>query len=1206
MDELTSEEMAALDAGDSYTFSSLTSSHVHQVRDQKKLGKKCRDESSLTSIFSVRPIKPGDFRLVMHGKKLRSFDMSLRVNNELKSLEGGINLALGHGDIIECFHRQIREFDNHLIPMIDSASKSDQHHNMPVARLNFQVSSLDFEAAYNLGKRINMYSIYRDNGEVQMLPVNLKINFHEMVMFLQPNGRCVQEDKTPSLLSLPRLMKTMILKCLNPVEAIRNLAPVCRSFFELVRKEDIWTDLELPRHVFSSAPLERLDDFFNFFAGLKRLHLSYIFDWNKPRDRALALPGVDSNAPTEFIHFLGSGVLRSFHAQQFPVEIDEEAWILANKLGTFSSLESLSLCEEMFEEMPVSYEPVPVVLFPELKSIWLQKTVPGRTVRRLMKMPLLERFCVMSSVPRNGYPERKVRRAPFEDYPTGWLENLKFVSDYDLLEAVIPYSKMINLECVALISLSCNEGITACDAHDGSSATCVLEELRWCSKLKGLVLRVPDHGIPNDAFKRMPQEWEFAAFSGLARGVVSTLKSFARNQNSLDDLWIHVSSSKDLKEILRALASFKLLKNVVLVLKQRDRVSCKQSMSACMRAMKMCWGMPSDDIDGSSSSRKTVSDAGGDFFVKQVTLLIVRSYDVAAVLRKESIFPGFYAKQQSDIYVHKLVNGAKMGEPCPAQEHLQKCFSIQENPSGDFLLRKHRAWVSSFRLKALINGKNVLYCSGSIVKLFHGDMIEFFDRQIPCFRVMFLLAVGCPVREPQVSPLLAFPWIIIRNILKFLKPFEMMKHVVLVCQQFFDLFRAGGIWTHLNLNAVVGITEVPFGHLDDFSRLFSVESWVHLETLVIGSSYFGHMFALAAQDGAIVIPNCQELTMLCSLNHACLVAMKQVFPRKQTFQNLESLALLENIFEDMPAFEETSYVLFPKLKTLYLQDVSPLTVLGQLLKMPCLEMLWIKHDHLQSFLQPPPLHVFEECPKEWLANLKSVAADLWETCIPYSKMINLEIVAFFFLHHVLATRPLEILMEELSYCSKLKGLILHVPKYIPCEAFSQLAQKLEFAAFSGEPCKMIPVLKMFAESQSFIEELWIQVLDKNSVEEIICVVKTFKRLRNVAFVFKEEFFFGSRIESCWAWLEALLKRCVCPASGESSLKQVTGICLKLRRYQSFTFNIELQKETDFSSSAIKKFFANGLKYMPNTEERDTISDEVHLVDAIFPDPVLYF
>ncbi|CAG0923295.1 unnamed protein product, partial [Notodromas monacha] len=620
MDELDSEEMDAYLAGDWDTYKRLTSNnsrririHVHQKRGKQKLGEGCQEEYYLQSIFSIRPITPGDFRLVMHGKKLRNFDMSLHVNHELKSLEGGITLELDHGDIIECFHRGI-----------------------PCLR----------------------------------------------VMFLRPRGHCVQEHETPSLLSLPCLVKRTILKYLNPVETMNNLVPVCRSFFELVRNGGIWTNLELPRHVLSSAPLGHLNGFFNVFAGvrvrnarrlamdfdrdmntfydppditrpfiksvgcwknlmsldiyswdekhsliaglkneafakLKRLHLSYIFDkWN-PRGRATTFPGNNPSAQAEFISFLGSGVLRSLHAEHLPVKMDKKAWILAQKSGTFSNLESLSLCEDIFEKMPVFYEP-------DLKSLWLQNVKPGRAVQRLMEMPSLEKLFVMcgpdaeasiSDGQASGMAEPKLIRA-FDDYPKEWLENLKYISDYGFGKTFVPYSKMKNLECVALSSLRHNAGNA--DVDDGSSDACVFEELRWCSKLRGLVVHVPYDDILNNGFSKMPQKLEFAAFSGRVSGVVSALKSFAESQNSLDDLWIHVSFPKDVEEILRALTSFELLKNVVLVLKEKCAV--KHSMAYYMEVMKKCWGLPFD-IEGSSPK----TGSGDDFFVKQVTLLIERS-----------------------------------------------------------------------------------------------------------------------------------------------------------------------------------------------------------------------------------------------------------------------------------------------------------------------------------------------------------------------------------------------------------------------------------------------------------------------------------------------------------------------------------------------------------------------------------------------------
>ncbi|CAG0919679.1 unnamed protein product [Notodromas monacha] len=333
---------------------------------------------------------------------------------------------------------------------------------------------------------------------------------------------------------------------------------------------------------------------------------------------------------------------------------------------------------------------------------------------------------------------------------------------------------------------------------------------------------------------------------------------------------------------------------------------------------------------------------------------------------------------------------------------------------------------------------------------------------------------------------------------------------------------------------------------------------------------------------------------------------------KGTFTSLESLSLPENPLEEMSDLVQMN-ILFPKLKTLWLTHVKTIRSVNHLLEMPSLEKLWLEFNALAvPEMEPELLRVFDASPEKWLANLKFISADLWETHVPYSKMSNLECVALLFYHKEIVTRPLETVYEELNSCPKLKGLILRVHDDLHCEAIKKLSQPLEFAAVSGIKSMVVSALKCLSQSQTRLEEVWIRVLDadkttldteitmKKDMEEILELLLTFKRLKNVVFIrrkcYEERELEFEGLENKTAEFGEMLKTRV---PQESCLKQATLLLDVAHDKESYTYSVELQREKEFSSVAISKFFPEWLKYIWKDRKNCSFS-AIGLLAAVFP------
>ncbi|CAG0922897.1 unnamed protein product, partial [Notodromas monacha] len=175
------------------------------------------------------------------------------------------------------------------------------------------------------------------------------------------------------------------------------------------------------------------------------------------------------------------------------------------------------------------------------------------------------------------------------------------------------------------------------------------------------------------------------------------------------------------------------------------------------------------------------------------------------------------------LHVHKVEDGVKLGAPCSKLSGLKEIFSISQDPNaGAFVLTVVEALTHRFNVSLCLNDDILLVEQKSVYKLRHGDVIEGIYMENRCFKIMFLLREEGHSRKPQTSPLLSCPWIVLRNIMKFLTPMEMMTNIVPVCWKFFKLMKRGRIWSNLEFHVLFdGITSVPFGHLDDFCKVVS-------------------------------------------------------------------------------------------------------------------------------------------------------------------------------------------------------------------------------------------------------------------------------------------------------------------------------------------------------------------------------------------------
>ncbi|CAG0914676.1 unnamed protein product [Notodromas monacha] len=920
---------------------------------------------------------------------------------------------------------------------------------------------------------------------------------------------------------------------------------------------------------------------------------------------------------------LGSGLLSSLHIYQLPIQLDAEGWRLAHRMGIFTNLQSLSMSADLFDRMSAAET---TIFFPKHKAVVKN---PGKVFEELSGCPKLEGFIlsVTSDLPLE--PLRQMsQQLKFIAFPGTTLRNawsaLGFLSHCrnsledlwiqvsnpkeikQILRALKAFKKLKNAVLVLTKQFEFNNSVLP-------EQECFVKTMQECFSpgctLKQVTLLAElEQGLGN-----------FVGTYGTERGrLVAFLPTLITRFCSE---WLnHVP--KDTAMVCESGA---------------NTLEAKANLLQAMRAflVKLNFGLRDlsyIELGECESMQAGVHHHPGGIRKRSTTEFYVERFDVTEYEEKlacTSCIP---------MHVHKLEDGVKLGAPCSRQHYLQKVFSIEEELSNSkFVLKTNEKFDSQFDdvLEVQINrGVFSLHQKGSMFRLNHGDVIEFFFQCIPYFRVMFLLANECSEQVPQTSALLSCPWPVLQNIFQFLTPCETMENLIPVCQQFFQLMRSGAIWTYLKFNVHPEQEYVPYGHLGDFCGVIARLKRLHV--IDIWKSSYREIrpniltFLDFLGSGELRRLHATALPLKLSIDDWLLAQ------RRRTFADLESLTLRGGEFQRMPLAGIMRDV-FPKLKSIWFQNVrvSPTNAIDHILEMPSLEKLWFRNVRSELRPEPIPLYFFDRRPKGWLENIKLISADTWERYIPYSRMINLEFVAFFLRDKttgvtdtdVYGARPrsLEKIFEELRNCSKLKGLILRIPDGFRCTVLNELSQKLEFAAISAADInKVKSVLECLHSDQTRLEEVWIRVFSRSefAFEEIIAFLMRFKRLRKVVFVYTprpspdvrgfdvddysdgdspddddDDSNFRRIQDQCLNDYKRVLRGF---ADSGCRWEQATFLYDDPIERESFTYSFKLRRQTEFTSFAVTKFFSDWFEYVSDGKEPSEFR-AADLISALFPE-----
>ncbi|CAG0913569.1 unnamed protein product [Notodromas monacha] len=591
------------------------------------------------------------------------------------------------------------------------------------------------------------------------------------------------------------------------------------------------------------------------------------------------------------------------------------------------------------------------------------------------------------------------------------------------------------------------------------------------------------------------------------------------------------------------------------------------------------------------------------------------------------------------MHAHKLVNGLKSGSPCPKKDNMHEIFSIGAVPCGGFLLKVNKILLEESRKKLRVNDKKLcLQCDRrNIFPLSHGDIIECFNDRNPYFRVMFLLpsagADGRRWKEQQSSPLLtACPLDIQKRILQYLTPAEALKNAVADSHPFHMGTKMTSV-THARRLAIDissnGALQQLYTPPDATIPLFRASDWRNLKALELHTWDYDHCLVEFLKSEALAGLELKRLLLKnvdtenpawgrCLSSKEPYPVVEQDIPQLLHFLGSGVLRSLYVLRLPMKMDEEAwilaqklgtfavleSLSFYGDLKSLWVQNSTPERVVLHLSQMPSLEKLWIFRDATTSMNDDQmPLDAFAECPEEWLTNLKFISADLWETYIPYSKMTNLECVGFSFQNRKALGRSLESVFEELRGCPKLRGLLLHVPRGFQFQVLSQMPQKLEFAALSGANRRcLVSALNFLAQSQSSLDDLWVEMEKPREFEEVLQALRNFKCLKNVVLVVTE----NTPTRSIHSFERAMQVYLGSPDKGASakeiqggvSVQQATLLVSEYYGYKAVVYSFELEKKIPFSFSAITNFFFDWLKDVPTSWE-SLESPQYAIVSSIF-------
>ncbi|CAG0920076.1 unnamed protein product [Notodromas monacha] len=490
---------------------------------------------------------------------------------------------------------------------------------------------------------------------------------------------------------------------------------------------------------------------------------------------------------------------------------------------------------------------------------------------------------------------------------------------------------------------------------------------------------------------------------------------------------------------------------------------------------------------------------------------------------------------QVRLHVHKEENGVKVGAVCRKQSSLEIIFSIFQCPCGDFILSVVGKLKQRFGLLLVVNSDILPLDEKDMRVLRHGDIIRGFFSIIPSFRIMFLLSDSSHVRETQTSLLLSFPWLVLKNIAKFLPPFDMMQDLVPVCRLFYDLMKDGSSWTHVKFYLRDGMPCQPFGHFQDFCKVV----YKHVRKLSLMFSFDSELDPLWPRNILRPIFQHYDWSKLEVLEIDTLDTNEEAWSEflRRSGKKLIHLEMLSveciTLADILLEASKAGHVLFPKcrelrlrLKKLHLNhailhDMESLISNSVLLRDPHLRRF---PDFLGSGVLSS-LHTYQLPVKldagGWkLAGKMGIFAKL-ETLSMTGEIFNNmppanEKIIFFPKHKTVEKSPGGV-FKELRSCSKLRGLILKVPDNLPLETLGQLSQPLDSLRF----------LKPNSTRHGLC-----YVKSATEVPKILRAVKVFKRLKNLVLFSKTEMGSGKGFSET-------MQGCLGPVS---SLHQVTFVC----------------------------------------------------------------
>ncbi|CAG0919891.1 unnamed protein product [Notodromas monacha] len=481
---------------------------------------------------------------------------------------------------------------------------------------------------------------------------------------------------------------------------------------------------------------------------------------------------------------------------------------------------------------------------------------------------------------------------------------------------------------------------------------------------------------------------------------------------------------------------------------------------------------------------------------------------------------GINARTRFRLHIHKQLNGAKLGTTCTKQLSLEKIFSIEEDPSGSFVLTPVPTLEHRFNFLICINGDVLHVDVKPVCVLKHGDVIEGMFPTIPCFRIMFFLSDERhnEERSHQHSPLLSCPRRVLENIMKYLTPFEAMSLQQELKAQEKPQCSQGKPVYELKTKVVSGYvrkvsvdfkvdskfqTIPPLDMLRSFFKHFSwrklevldiasLESnkdvWVEfmfrsgkslmqLKTLTVRDLVLGNSLLMTTRFAKLILPNCREVTLWCEME------------------------LMYFTFVDLTPC-------FPRMKKLNLYHAL---IQGELISASNEGRPLVSHPFVPGF---PDL----------------IGSGLLSSLHAYMLPVKL---------------------DEEDYWEEAQDM--------------GIFENLESLSLNGYLFRHIPAVR---NGNTFFPK---------DVNEILQALRTFKGLKNVILVLNKQFNGSKNAVSELKSFVETLRKCFGP---ESALKQASLIYELEQGHFHLTYNIEYRKKMEFSPTFITRFYPEWLKHVP--------------------------